>query len=260
MAYNLFKTMAVGTLVANEDAEAHALTKAYTPTGSEAFWHRWIERRPFQLLVASLVTILIGSMIELIPAFMVKSNVPTIPSVQPYTALEVQGRDLYIREGCVNCHSQMIRPFRSETERYGDYSKAGEFVYDHPFLWGSKRTGPDLQREGGKYPDSWHYHHMNEPTSMSPGSIMPPYPWLISQQLDISNTSDKLNALKKVGVPYDDQVISYAKEDLKKQANEVSTRLAKEGINVKPDREIVALIAYLQRLGTDIKKMENSGK
>ncbi|WP_460937398.1 cytochrome-c oxidase, cbb3-type subunit I [Spirosoma humi] len=258
MAYNLFKTMAAGTLVANEAAEAPALTKAYTPTGSDTYWHRWFERKPFPLLVGSLVVILIGSLVELIPTFMVQSNVPTIASVQPYTALEVQGRDLYIREGCVNCHSQMVRPFRSETERYGEYSKAGEFVYDHPFLWGSKRTGPDLHREGGKYPDSWHYHHMRDPASMSPGSIMPPYPWLLEQKLDISTTSDKLRALKKVGVPYDDQTIDYANESLMKQADQVSGRLAKEGIKVKSDREIVALIAYLQRLGTDIKKMQTN--
>ncbi|GAB4038093.1 cytochrome-c oxidase, cbb3-type subunit I [Spirosoma gilvum] len=260
MGYNLFKTMAAGSLVANEEAEAYALPVNYKPTGSETYWHRWLERKPFQLLVASLVVILIGSLIELIPTFMVKSNVPTIASVQPYTALEVQGRDLFIREGCVGCHSQLVRPFRSETERYGDYSKAGEFVYDHPFLWGSKRTGPDLHREGGKYPDSWHYHHMNDPTSMSPGSIMPAYPWLITQQLDVSTTSAKLRALNKIGVPYDDLAIAQANEDLTKQATEVSGRLAKEGINVKPDREIVALIAYLQRLGTDIKKMETAQK
>lgn len=260
MAYNLFKTMAAGKLVANEDAEAPALPKLYNATGGDATWHRWLERKPFPFLVTSLVVILIGSLIELIPTFMVKSNVPTITSVQPYTALELQGRDLYIREGCVNCHSQMIRPFRSETERYGEYSKAGEFVYDHPFLWGSKRTGPDLHREGGKYPDSWHYHHMNEPTSMSPGSIMPPYPWLITQKLDISNTGDKMTALKKVGVPYDDTAISYANEDLKKQADKISGQLASEGIKVGSDREIVALIAYLQRLGTDIKKMETTSK
>jgi cytochrome c oxidase cbb3-type subunit I/II len=202
------------------------------------------------------VVILIGSLIELVPTFMVKSNVPTISAVQPYTALEVEGRDLYIREGCVNCHSQMVRPFRSETERYGEYSKAGEFVYDHPFLWGSKRTGPDLHREGGKYPDSWHYHHMHDPSSMSPGSIMPPYPWLREQKLDLSSTAAKLKALRKVGVPYDDVAIQYANEDLTKQALTVSSRLAKDGINVQADREIVALIAYLQRLGTDIKKME----
>ncbi|QMW00895.1 cytochrome-c oxidase, cbb3-type subunit I [Spirosoma foliorum] len=260
MGYNLFKTMAAGKLVANEEAEAPALPKLYTPTGGDTFWHRALERKPFPLLVGSLVVILIGSLIELIPTFMVKSNVPTIASVQPYTALEVQGRDIYIREGCVNCHSQMVRPFRSETERYGEYSKAGEFVYDHPFLWGSKRTGPDLHREGGKYPNSWHYHHMNDPTSMSPGSIMPAYPWLITQKLDISNTADKLTALKKIGVPYDDPTISYANEDLKKQAVGISSQLATEGIKVNSDREIVALIAYLQRLGTDIKKMETIQK
>ncbi|WP_460979421.1 cytochrome-c oxidase, cbb3-type subunit I [Spirosoma knui] len=260
MAYNLFKTMAAGSLVANEPAEAPALTKAYTPAGSDTYWHRWFERKPMPLLVGSLVVILIGSLVELVPTFMVKSNVQTIASVQPYTALELEGRDLYIREGCVNCHSQMVRPFRSETERYGEYSKAGEFVYDHPFLWGSKRTGPDLHREGGKYPDSWHYHHMRDPASMSPGSIMPAYPWLLEQKLDVANTEAKMKTLKKVGVPYDDSAISYANEDLKKQADEVSGRLAKEGLKVDSDREIVALIAYLQRLGTDIKKMETAQK
>ncbi|AQG78912.1 cytochrome-c oxidase, cbb3-type subunit I [Spirosoma montaniterrae] len=256
MAYNLFKTMAKGSLTANEPAEAPALAKAYTPTGQDTYWHRWLERKPMPLLVGSLVVILIGSLIELVPTFMVRNNVPTIPAVQPYTALELQGRDLYIREGCVGCHSQLVRPFRSETERYGDYSKAGEYVYDHPFLWGSKRTGPDLQRQGGKYPDSWHYHHMRDPQSMSPGSIMPAYPWLLTQQLDVSNTAAKMQALQKVGVPYADADVLYANDDLKKQADAVATRLAEDGIKVKSDREIVALIAYLQRLGTDIKKME----
>jgi cytochrome c oxidase cbb3-type subunit I/II len=260
MAFNLFKTMAAGKLVANEPAEAPALVKAYVPTGSDTYWHRWFERKPIPLLIGSLIVILIGSLVELVPTFMVSSNVPTIASVQPYTALEVQGRDLYIKEGCVNCHSQMVRPFRSETERYGEYSKAGEFVYDHPFLWGSKRIGPDLHRIGGKYPNSWHYHHMRDPTSMSPGSIMPSYPWLLENKLDISNTSAKLKALQKVGVPYDDMTITYANEDLRKQAQQLSSQLANDGINVKSDREIVALIAYLQRLGTDIKKMEPSSK
>ncbi|CAN5395408.1 cytochrome-c oxidase, cbb3-type subunit I [soil metagenome] len=260
MGYNLFKTMAAGTLTANEPAEAPALQKAYVPTGSDTYWHRWFERKPIPLLVGSLVVILIGSLIELVPTFMVESNVPTISAVQPYTALEVEGRDLYIREGCVNCHSQMVRPFRSETERYGEYSKAGEFVYDHPFLWGSKRTGPDLHREGGKYPNSWHYHHMQDPSSMSPGSIMPAYPWLREQKLDVSNTADKLKALRKVGVPYEDAAIQYANEDLQKQADSISGQLVNDGIKVQSDREIVALIAYLQRLGTDIKKMETVNK
>jgi cytochrome c oxidase cbb3-type subunit I/II len=256
MGYNLYKTMVQGSLLADEPAQAFALEKEYTATGSDTYWHRWIERKPIQLLVASLIVILIGSMVELIPTFMVDSNVPTIAAVQPYTPLELQGRDLYIREGCVNCHSQMVRPFRSETERYGEYSKAGEFVYDHPFLWGSKRTGPDLHREGGRYPNSWHYYHMKEPTSMSPGSIMPPYPWLEEQTLKTSDTKDKLRAMKTLGVPYSDYDVQDANEVLNKQAQEIAESLKKEGIKVKPDREIIALIAYLQRLGTDIKKTE----
>jgi cytochrome c oxidase cbb3-type subunit I/II len=256
MGYNLYKTMAKGSLLADEPAEAFPLAKEYVATGGDTYWHRWIERKPIQLLVASLVVILIGSMVELIPTFMVDSNVPTIAAVQPYTPLELQGRDLYIREGCVNCHSQMVRPFRSETERYGEYSKAGEFVYDHPFLWGSKRTGPDLHREGAKYPNSWHYYHMKEPTSMSPGSMMPAYPWLEEQVLTTADTKDKLRAMKTLGVPYTDYDIKDANEVLQKQAQEITANLSKEGIKVKSDREIIALIAYLQRLGTDIKKTE----
>ena len=253
MAYNLFKTMAQGTLLANEAAEAAPLAIDEQPEAG-AHWHRWIERKPIQLLVASLIMILIGSLVELIPTFMVKSNVPTIEAVQPYTSLELEGRDIYIREGCVGCHSQLVRPFRSETERYGEFSKSGEFVYDHPFLWGSKRTGPDLHREGGKYPDSWHYHHMREPQSMSPGSIMPPYGALYEQSLNTSQTQDKLNAMKKLGVPYTDAQIQHAVVDLNKQAKEIQARLAGEKIKVGADKEIIALIAYLQRLGTDIAK------
>ena len=145
---------------------------------------------------------LIGGLVEIVPMYLIKQNVPTIASVKPYTPLEVLGRDIYIREGCVGCHSQMVRPFRSETERYGEYSKAGEFVYDHPFLWGSKRTGPDLHRVGGKYPDAWHYNHMDDPRSTSPGSIMPRYPWLLTQKLDTTSLPARIKALRKVGVPY----------------------------------------------------------
>ena len=253
MAVNLFKTMAKGTLLANEAAEAAPLAVEEQPEAG-AHWHRWIERKPIQLLVASLIMILVGSLVELIPTFMVKSNVPTIEAVQPYTSLELEGRDIYIREGCVGCHSQLVRPFRSETERYGEFSKSGEFVYDHPFLWGSKRTGPDLHREGGKYPDSWHYHHMREPQSMSPGSIMPAYSWLYEQSLNTSQTQAKLNAMKKLGVPYDDAQIKNAVADLTKQSKEIQARLAGEKIKVSADKEIIALIAYLQRLGTDIAK------
>jgi len=204
--------------------------------------------------VISLVAVIIGGVIELVPTFMVESNVPTIESVKPYTALELQGRDIYVREGCYTCHSQMVRPFRSETERYGEYSKAGEFVYDHPFQWGSKRTGPDLHRVGAKYPDSWHYNHMEDPTSMSPGSIMPKYPWLLEDALDLSTTPAKISAMRTLGVPYEDGFEDQAIADAQKQADGIVASLKKDGIKAKADKEIIALIAYLQRLGTDIKK------
>lgn len=193
--------------------------------------------------------------------YLIKSNVPTISMVQPYTPLELAGRDLYIREGCVGCHSQMIRPFRSETERYGEYSKAGEFVFDHPFLWGSKRTGPDLHRVGGKYSDAWHYNHMEDPRSMSPGSIMPPYPWLYASKLDLASLPARIGALRKVGVPYPEGAEATAQEDARAQAAKVAGNLKSNGIK-KPeaDMEIIALIAYLQRLGTDIKTGAASGQ
>jgi cytochrome c oxidase cbb3-type subunit I/II len=188
-----------------------------------------------------------------VPTFLVKSNIPTISSVKPYTPLELQGRDIYIREGCYNCHSQMIRPFRSEVARYGEYSKAGEFVYDHPFQWGSKRTGPDLAREGGKYPNSWHFNHMYEPSSMSPGSIMPNYQWLFDNDLDTSITPAKIRAMQKLGVPYPAGYDRKANKDLMQQADTISADLEKDKIHVKSNKEIIALIAYLQRLGKDIK-------
>jgi cytochrome c oxidase cbb3-type subunit I/II len=206
-----------------------------------------------KFMVLSLIIILIGGMVEMMPTFTIQSNVPTIASVKPNTALELQGRDLYIREGCVNCHSQTVRPFRSETERYGEYSKAGEFVYDHPFLWGSKRTGPDLHRIGGKYSDAWHYNHLVDPTSMSPGSIMPAYPWLVTQKLDVSATASKINAMRTLGVPYAKGYEQQANQDLQIQAEQITAELKQNNIKVKSDREIVAIIAYLQRLGTDIK-------
>jgi cytochrome c oxidase cbb3-type subunit I/II len=198
--------------------------------------------------------VLIGGMIEIIPMIVIKENVPTISSVKPYTALELLGRDIYIREGCVGCHSQMIRPFRSETERYGDYSKAGEYVYDHPFLWGSERKGPDLAREGGKYPDAWHFNHMDDPRTTSPGSIMPRYSWLLTQTMDKDALPARLGALRKIGVPYPAGFENGpAQKDLDAQAAKVVTNLKQGSVNCDPDKEIVALIAYLQRLGTDIK-------
>ena len=251
MIYNLWKTSAAGKFIGDEDAEAAPLAKIAPE--SHGHWHRWIERRPVQFMLFALVAILIGGIVEIVPMLTIKSNVPTIASVKPYTPLELQGRDIYIREGCYTCHSQLIRPFRSETERYGEYSKAGEFVYDHPFQWGSKRTGPDLAREGGKYPNSWHYNHMMDPTTMSPGSIMPAYEFIIENDLDISSTAAKIRTMQKLGVPYPDGFDAEANNALAKQAGEIAADLEKNGIKVDSRKEIVALIAYLQRLGTDIK-------
>lgn len=250
MVYNLAKTMMAGNLVANEESEAPAMHK---DTTKEKISHRWLEGKPIYFLIVSLIVILIGGIVEFVPTFLVKSNIPTIASVKPYTPLELQGRDIYIREACNSCHSQLVRPFRSETERYGEYSKAGEYVYDHPFLWGSKRTGPDLHREGGKYPNLWHYLHMENPRSMSPGSIMPPYPWLLENKLDISSTPTKINTMRTLGVPYSEGYENMANDDLMKQAEAIALDLQKNGIPAEPDKEIIALIAYLQRLGKDIK-------
>ena len=251
MVVNLIKTAGQGTFVENEAAEAPALEKKVITGGH---WHGVLERKPVLFTVLALVAILIGGIFELVPAFLIKSNVPTIEAVTPYTPLELHGRDIYIREGCVGCHSQMVRPFRSETERYGEYSKAGEFVYDHPFLWGSKRTGPDLHRIGGKYPDSWHYYHMLDPGAVSAGSIMPPYPWLFEDMIDLDKTAGKINGLRKIGVPYQERYEEIANEDLARQAQKIANNLKEQdGIEIAKESEIVALIAYLQRLGTDIK-------
>jgi cytochrome c oxidase cbb3-type subunit I/II len=258
MAYNLIKTANQGKLIASEEANVAPLMKVSHATGG--YWHRVLESKPVLFTVLAFVAILIGGIIELVPTFLIKSNVPTIASVKPYTPLELHGRDIYIREGCVSCHSQMVRPFRSEVQRYdpkdGQYSKSGEYVYDHPFLWGSKRTGPDLQRLGGKYADSWHYRHMYAPGDVSNGSIMPAYPWLYEQTIDKNETAGKIQALRTVGVPYPDGYESQAVIDLDKQANEIVARLKKEELETIPEAEIVALIAYLQRLGMDVKVKE----
>lgn len=253
MIVNIIATIRRGSFEANEAAEAMPLV--VEPSHENEHWHRWIEKRPIQMLVLSLVMVGIGGIIELVPTFLVKSNIPTIASVKPYTPLELQGRDIYIREGCYVCHSQMIRPFRDEVARYGEYSKAGEFVYDHPFQWGSKRTGPDLAREGSgnlKKSDAWHYNHLMEPTSMSPGSIMPTYPWLLDDNLDVSTTAAKIRAMQTLGVPYAPGYDLKANADLDAQANEIVASLKKDKIITTKDKEIVALIAYLQRLGKDI--------
>jgi len=252
MSYNLLKTVKKGSFVAEEAAEAPPLAVTVDPF-RKGVRHRWLEGKPALFTITSLVVILIGGLVEFVPTFLVKSNIPTIASVQPYTPLELQGRDIYIREACNSCHSQLVRPFRSETERYGEYSKAGEFVYDHPFLWGSKRTGPDLHRVGGKYNNLWHYLHMQNPRSMSPGSIMPSYSWLLTDDLDTSTTESKINVMRTLGVPYEEGYEKIANQDLMKQAEEIAEDLQNAGAPAEPNKEIIALIAYLQRLGTDIK-------
>jgi cytochrome c oxidase cbb3-type subunit I/II len=273
LIYNIIKTVKAGSTIEDELAEAPELAKISTGRLKGEKFHPWLERRPIQLTLLATVAILIGGIIQIVPTIMVKSNIPTIAAVKPYTPLELQGRDLYIREGCVGCHSQMIRPFRSEVVRYGDYSKSGEYVYDHPFLWGSKRTGPDLHREGGKYNDNWHFNHMWNPQSTSPGSIMPGYKWLFANEaMDNSSTEAKMKAMQTLGVPYTDADIANAKQSIEKQSATIEKNLYNDPDFVKSyddskkkaaakgevfvpmkDREIVALIAYLQRLGTDIK-------
>lgn len=252
--YNLYKTAKQGSFMANEAAEAPARVPHVKEAGEH--WHRWIEGRPMQMLLWSTVMIAIGGIVQIVPMVFIESQVPKISTVEPYTPLELTGRDIYIREGCVGCHSQMIRPFRDETERYGEYSKSGEYIYDRPYLWGSKRTGPDLWRVGGKYPDSWHFNHMIDPSSMSPGSIMPSYSNLVEQPLDLSDLPAKIAALRKLNTPYPRDFESQAIGDAQVQARKIAKDLAKEGVKDKglDEKEIVAIIAYLQRLGTDIKK------
>ncbi|WP_158975445.1 cytochrome-c oxidase, cbb3-type subunit I [Cellulophaga sp. L1A9] len=275
MIYNVVLTIKAGTDVEDELAEAAALTKVSKKRTSGEGFHTWLERKPIQLTILATVAILIGGAVQIIPTILVKSNIPTITSVKPYTPLELEGRDLYIREGCVGCHTQMIRPFRSEVERYGEYAKAGEFVYDHPFLWGSKRTGPDLLRVGGKYSDNWHLNHMYDPQSTSSGSIMPSYSWLIRDKHDRSNIQSKMETMVTLGVPYTEDEIANAVKNMDEQASKIEKNLyadpdfaktyeadkkyAKENgedFTEMKDREIVSLIAYLQRLGTDIKIKE----
>jgi len=253
MVYNLVKTARSGAPIPDQEMEAAPLKPIVSEPGEHK--HRWLEARPMYFLAAALVAVAIGGIVEFVPMFVVKSNIPTISTVTPYSPLELEGRDIYIKEGCFNCHSQMIRPFRSETERYGEYSKAGEFVYDHPFLWGSKRTGPDLHREGVgklKKPDAWHYNHMDNPRSMSPGSIMPVYPWLLERSNDYADLPMKISAMRTLGVPYAEGYEDVALDDLKKQAEGIVANLKDSGIETSWDKEIIALIAYMQKLGTGI--------
>jgi cytochrome c oxidase cbb3-type subunit I/II len=268
LVYNIIRTVKQGASVEDELAEAPALAVISSSRLKGEKLHSWLERKPVQFMLLTTVAILIGGLVQILPTLLIKSNIPVISSVKPYTPLELQGRDLYIREGCVGCHSQMIRPFRSEVERYGDYSKAGEFVYDHPFLWGSKRTGPDLAREGvtgkpfnGGRSDDWHFNHMYNPQGLNEKSIMPRYQWMIKNKLDNSTIQDKMKAMVTLGVPYTEAQINDAMKNIDTQASKIESNLMKnseikksfeiETASPLKNREIVALIAYLQRLGTD---------
>ncbi len=271
--YNVIKTVKAGSAVTDEEAEAVALPVIASSRLRNEKLHAWLERKPVQFTILTVLAVSIGGLIQIVPMLIVKSNIATITSVKPYTPLELEGRDLYIREGCNNCHSQLVRPFRSEVKRYGEYSKSGEYVYDHPFLWGSKRTGPDLMRVGGKYPHSWHFSHMWNPQATTTGSIMPAYKWMFdNKKMKHDDIQKKMSVMKTLGVPYTDAEIANAFISIEKQAIEIEKGLetdpnfsksyaaSKEKAKITgetfvqmKDREIVALIAYLQRLGTDIK-------
>ncbi len=263
--YNVSATARSGKLIANEEASAPALEKMPKKRQAGETPHRWVERRWVPFTIWAFVAIIIGSIIEIVPMLMVKSNVPTISSVKPYTPLELAGRDIYVREGCYTCHSQQVRPFRSETERYGEYSKAGEFVYDHPYQWGSRRMGPDLAREGVKggkiyKSNAWHYNHMLRPQDVNPESVMPPYPWLISDDLDMEVIPAKIRAMQTLGVPYPEGYDQKAIGDATKQAKALAADLANNNIKVEYNKEIIALISYLQRLGVDITKGQTASR
>ena len=231
--------------------------------------HEKIETNVVLMAALTLVTVSIGGLVEIVPLFTIESTIEEVDGVRPYSPLELQGRNIYIREGCYNCHSQMIRPFRDEVERYGHYSLAAESMYDHPFQWGSKRTGPDLARVGGKYSNDWHVAHMIKPQEVVPESIMPPYPHLAVRSIGVSDIADHLEANIAVGVPYSEEMVEMAGADLVAQADPdgdhdaLLTRYPKAAVgdfDGNPDRltEMDALVAYLQILGrmvdfTDIK-------
>ena len=253
MMYNLFKTMTIGAFIGDEEVSAPPLHIESEKRVAGETIHGWLERKPVHFTIWAVIAVAIGGAVEIIPMITVKSNIPTIETVTPYSPLELQGRDIYVREGCYNCHSQQVRPFRSEVERYGDYSKAGEFVYDYPFQWGSKRTGPDLARTGDinskMYKSAaWHYNHMLDPESTSPGSIMPPYPWLYDTKLDNSSLERKIEVMQFLGVPYPEGFAKLALADLEKQAEKVAADIP----NAKANTEIIALIAYMHKVGSGI--------
>lgn len=252
MIYNLYKTIKSGSIKEEEVFKAPSL--ASLDSAKKDKGHRKLEGMPILFTVLALIGILVGSVIEIAPSLMSDRYIVKDARVQPYTSLEVAGRDIYIREGCHNCHSQMIRPSVDDVARYGKASTAAESVYNHPFQWGSKRTGPDLARIGGKYPDMWHFRHMIDPREVTPGSNMPNYDWLVKKKTDFKVLKKKLKVMKALGVPYTDEQISSAVSDAKAQALEITEGLVESGVaSTVKDKQIISLIAYLQRLGADTK-------
>jgi cytochrome c oxidase cbb3-type subunit I/II len=222
-----------------------------TEAGFGSFHRKYLEGKVAVFAVVTTIAILIGGLVEIVPMYTAGAGPETGDWVTPYTPLEVAGRDIYIREGCYLCHSQWVRPMRSEVLRYGEWSRAPEYQFDRPFLLGSRRMGPDLHRIGGKYPDAWHYEHMRDPRSTSPGSVMPTYPWLLTASYDAGDVRASVRALKRAGVPYSDGEVEGVAASIADQGEGIVTALAGSGIETQADREIIALIAYLQRLGRD---------
>jgi cytochrome c oxidase cbb3-type subunit I/II len=254
---NMIRTIAAGQIVANEAAEAPALVNTATRSETKETPHRWLERKGVRLAIIMFIALSIGGIVEIIPMMKVQSNIPTISTVTPYTPLELAGRDIYVANGCYNCHSQQIRPLRFETDRYGEYSKIGEFVYDHPFQWGSRRTGPDLARAGylgsSTYKTAiWHFNHFNKPNTVVPRSIMPSYPFLSEKEVDLTMIPNKIRAMRMLGVPYAEGFDTKAIASYLADAQKISDELKLAGVDIKPTKEIIAMIAYLHKLGRDI--------
>lgn len=221
-------------------------------TDPKTSWHRNLfEHRSAFFAVSMTVAISIGGIAEIVPMYTLAAGPEQLGGIEPYTPLELAGRDIYVKEGCYNCHSQMVRPFRDETLRYGAWSRAGEYKYDHPFQLGSRRIGPDLHRVGGKYPDAWHWEHMRDPRSTSVGSIMPPYPWLYEKSYDVADIQASMRAMQTLGVPYSDADIENAGQSVKAQADKIVASVGATGAKARGDEEVIALIAYMQRLGVD---------
>jgi cytochrome c oxidase cbb3-type subunit I/II len=225
------------------------LVSAIATPSDKPTWHRFLEGRALLFTVLTVVAVLVGGVVQIVPSVLVKPDPKTIGETRLASALEIEGRDVYIREGCYTCHSQMIRTMDFEAKRYGDASTMAESRYDHPFQWGSKRTGPDLAREGGKNPNAWHYRHFMDPPQLVQGSLMPSYGHFATNKIDFAGTESKLRGLRSVGVPFSVEQVQKAGEHARAQAVEIVADLAKQGITVEPDTEMVAIIAYMQSLG-----------